>query len=107
MDFFILVIFWELFFFVYKDYPCQFQHPGVSDEIKAQIHDTYSSWADLRQILKDRDEQLDQSGHLQRFIRDLDDFEKWLHAKMNEIVNEVRNICIGLIYQKNVNPKLF
>ncbi|XP_063724360.1 spectrin beta chain, non-erythrocytic 1-like isoform X2 [Symsagittifera roscoffensis] len=64
------------------------EHPGVSDEIKAQIHDTYSSWADLRQILKDRDEQLDQSGHLQRFIRDLDDFEKWLHAKMNEIVNE-------------------
>ncbi|XP_075257408.1 spectrin beta chain, non-erythrocytic 1-like isoform X2 [Convolutriloba macropyga] len=64
------------------------EHPGVSDEIKQQIHDTYSSWADLRQILKDRDEQLDQSGHLQRFIRDLDDFEKWLHAKMNEIVNE-------------------
>ena len=60
----------------------------MSDEIKQQIHDTYSSWADLRQILKDRDEQLDQSGHLQRFIRDLDDFEKWMHSKMNEIVNE-------------------
>ncbi|XP_014662859.1 PREDICTED: spectrin beta chain-like [Priapulus caudatus] len=53
-------------------------NPEEARAIRERIEEIRVAWADLNTLLQDREEKLAESGNLQHFLRDLDDFQNWL-----------------------------
>ncbi|XP_078674529.1 spectrin beta chain, non-erythrocytic 1-like isoform X28 [Branchiostoma floridae x Branchiostoma belcheri] len=64
------------------------EHPEEADAIRQKIAQIQDVWQELRVILKKRDEALGESGNLQRFLQDLDNFQAWLTQTQTAIASE-------------------
>ncbi|XP_032239849.2 spectrin beta chain isoform X2 [Nematostella vectensis] len=66
------------------------EYEGEPEEeiVKEKITVVSSSWVEMKDNVKQRDEALAESGELQRFVIDLDDFQIWLRHTHNEVASE-------------------
>ncbi|XP_042895897.1 spectrin beta chain [Parasteatoda tepidariorum] len=66
----------------------QGDHPEEAEAIREKITQIKTVWADLTQLLKDRDSKLEEAGDLHRFLRDLDHFQAWLTKTQTDVASE-------------------
>ncbi|KAM7448230.1 hypothetical protein ABFA07_003643 [Porites harrisoni] len=66
------------------------EYQGEPEEpiIREKMTVVSSGWIDLKDNVKQRDEALAESGELQRFVIDLDNFQIWLNNTQNEVASE-------------------
>jgi len=51
------------------------EHPDEAEQIRNKFEEMEKVWNDLRKLLKQREESLGEAGNLQKFVRDLDQFQ--------------------------------
>ena len=51
------------------------EHPDEAEQIRRKFEQMEKVWNDLRELLKQREESLGEAGNLQKFARDLDQFQ--------------------------------
>ncbi|KAJ7388705.1 hypothetical protein OS493_036144 [Desmophyllum pertusum] len=66
------------------------EYQGEPEEpiIRNKMTVVSSAWVDLKDNVKQRDEALAESGELQHFVIDLDNFQIWLNNTQNEVASE-------------------
>ncbi|XP_028393281.1 spectrin beta chain, non-erythrocytic 1-like isoform X3 [Dendronephthya gigantea] len=64
------------------------KHPEEAETINERIEAVTQTWGDLQSSVEQRDEELKESGELQQFVIDLDDFHRWLHDTQQECAKE-------------------
>ncbi|XP_031552905.1 spectrin beta chain, non-erythrocytic 1-like isoform X2 [Actinia tenebrosa] len=66
------------------------EYDGEPEEriVREKMNVVNSAWTELKTNVKQRDEALAESGELQRFVKDLDDFQVWLKHVHNEVASE-------------------
>lgn len=67
-----------------SEYQGEPEEPIIRDKITV----VSSAWVDLKDNVKQRDDALAESGELQRFVIDLDNFQIWLSNTQNEVASE-------------------
>ncbi|TGZ63077.1 hypothetical protein CRM22_007109 [Opisthorchis felineus] len=61
------------------------EQANVVSAERAKIHEL---WDELKEMLKDRDDRLNYSSELQRFLQDLDHFQMWLRRTQTDVASE-------------------
>ncbi|KAA3676090.1 spectrin beta [Paragonimus westermani] len=61
------------------------EHEPVVEAERQKIHEL---WNELKEMLKDRDDRLNYSSELQRFLQDLDHFQMWLRRTQTDVASE-------------------
>ena len=51
------------------------EHPDEAQQIRTKFEEMEKVWNELREMLKQREESLGEAGTLQKFVRDLDQFQ--------------------------------
>lgn len=67
--------------------------------VAAENQKIHELWNDLKEMLKERDDRLNYSSELQRFLQDLDHFQLWLHRIQTDVASEdiPNNLQVGAI----------
>ncbi|XP_015776593.1 PREDICTED: spectrin beta chain, non-erythrocytic 1-like, partial [Acropora digitifera] len=74
-----------------SEYHGEPEEPIIRDKMDVVSH----AWVDLKDNVKQRDDALAESGELQRFVIDLDDFQMWLNNTQNEVASEEMPVSLG------------
>ncbi|CDS40887.1 spectrin beta chain [Echinococcus multilocularis] len=62
--------------------------PEASEVIRAERKKIHDLWNELKEMLKERDDRLNDSSELQRFLQDLDHFQVWLRKAQVTVASE-------------------
>ncbi|TPP60271.1 Spectrin beta chain [Fasciola gigantica] len=62
--------------------------PENKSVVEAENQKIHELWNDLKEMLKERDDRLNYSSELQRFLQDLDHFQLWLHRMQTDVASE-------------------
>ncbi|KAK2552536.1 Spectrin beta chain [Acropora cervicornis] len=74
-----------------SEYHGEPEEPIIRDKMDVVSH----AWVDLKDNVTQRDDALAESGELQRFVIDLDDFQMWLNNTQNEVASEEMPVSLG------------
>lgn len=76
--------------------------PEAVEVIEAERKKIHDLWDELKEMLKERDDRLNDSSELQRFLQDLDHFQVWLRKAQSTVASEdvpntlpVSTVCDG------------
>ncbi|KAM6922894.1 spectrin beta chain, non-erythrocytic 1-like isoform 1-T1 [Lycodopsis pacificus] len=64
------------------------EHPEQSEAIKGRLDGITGVWDEMKDTMKNREESLGEASKLQKFLRDLDDFQSWLSRTQTAIASE-------------------
>ncbi|CAH1792317.1 unnamed protein product [Owenia fusiformis] len=64
------------------------EKPEEAVKVRQQVTELTVVWAQLKDMLKERDEKLGEAGDLQKFLQDLDHFQSWLSRTQTTIASE-------------------
>ncbi|CAL8080889.1 unnamed protein product [Calicophoron daubneyi] len=56
--------------------------------VEAEIQKIHDLWSELKDMLRERDDRLNYSSELQRFLQDLDHFQIWLRRTQTDVASE-------------------
>ncbi|VDD80712.1 unnamed protein product [Mesocestoides corti] len=62
--------------------------PEEAEAIRAERMKIHDLWDELKEMLKERDDRLNDSSELQRFLQDLDHFQVWLRKAQVTVASE-------------------
>nr|CDS28968.2 spectrin beta chain [Hymenolepis microstoma] len=62
--------------------------PEAAEVIRAERKKIHDLWDELKEMLKERDDRLNDSSELQRFLQDLDHFQVWLRKAQTTVASE-------------------
>lgn len=74
-----------------SEYQGEPEEPIIRDKMDVVSH----AWVVLKDNVQQRDEALAESGELQRFVIDLDNFQLWLNNTQNEVASEEMPVSLG------------
>ncbi|XP_062864868.1 spectrin beta chain, non-erythrocytic 1-like isoform X1 [Trichomycterus rosablanca] len=64
------------------------EHPARAPGIKGHVGEIEDVWKEMKETLRAREESLGEASKLQKFLRELDDFQAWLSRTQTAVASE-------------------